>query len=77
MTGATGLRPTWGTALRFGCEWAVSAQCQARVSAYNTQAVEPLASARNTRAMPQLQPDRDDFERWLDSRPEDDEPLSE
>jgi hypothetical protein len=27
--------------------------------------------------MSQPQPDRDDFERWLDSRPEDDEPLTD
>jgi hypothetical protein len=27
--------------------------------------------------MSQSQPDRDDFERWLDSRPEDDEPLTD
>lgn len=26
--------------------------------------------------MPQTSPDRDDFTRWLDSRPEDDKPLS-
>lgn len=26
--------------------------------------------------MPQSQPNPDDFERWLDSRPEDDEPLT-
>jgi len=34
--------------------------------------------ARNTRAMAKSPPDRDDdFARWLDASPEDDEPLSE
>jgi hypothetical protein len=67
--------------LRFGLEvgfgGTVSAPCQPHVSDYNTQAVEPPAPGRNTRAMPQSPPDLDDgFARWLDSCPEDDEPLT-
>jgi hypothetical protein len=55
--------------------------CQRRVgrvsAEHNIEAVEPPALARNTRAMRQSPPESDDdFTRWLESRPEDDEPLN-
>lgn len=55
--GATGLRPTCGTGLRFGGE-RFAASCQRRVGGHNACAVERQAPTRNTRAMPQPRPIR-------------------